>query len=250
MTRQTLTPVRLAALLAASTFLFSFTAGGQNANSTNPPANPDGNAAPAKAKSDVALENRAADWVGSLKLDDSAKEKRVKEVIVTHLKAVRDWHNEHPFTNVPAGINPYTGKRLSDLDRQMIADSAMPGSVHSNLMAGLRKDLTEGQVETILDLYTVRKVGFTMAGYHAIVPDLTKEEEATILGYLKQAREEAVDYKNMNQISAIFEIYKTRSEHYLNARGRDWRLLYRNYTDAARARNPAATNRAAAKPAP
>jgi len=31
--------------------------------------------------------------------------------------------------------------------------------------------------------------------YRAIVPDLTKEEEATILGFLKQAREEAVDFK-------------------------------------------------------
>jgi nitroimidazol reductase NimA-like FMN-containing flavoprotein (pyridoxamine 5'-phosphate oxidase superfamily) len=37
-------------------------------------------------------------------------------------------------------------------------------------MAGLRKDLTEEQVEAILDKYTIGKVAFTMKGYKAIVP--------------------------------------------------------------------------------
>ena len=36
-----------------------------------------------------------------------------------------------------------------------------------------------------------------MKGYKAIVPDLKPEEEAQILTYLKQAREQAVDFKNM-----------------------------------------------------
>jgi hypothetical protein len=64
---------------------------------------------------------------------------------------------------------------------------------------------------------------------------LTKTEETTILGFLKQAREESVDYKNMNEISAIFKIYKTKSEQYLNSNGRNWRALYKAYTDAAKA---------------
>jgi hypothetical protein len=186
--------------------------------------------------------------VGSLHLDDPAREVRLEGVIAAHLRAVRDWHNDHPFTTVPAGINPVTGKPLSNLDRQVIADSAIPRSVHDNLMVGLRKDLSEAQVEAILDRYTIGKVAFTMDGYRSIVPDLTREEEATILGFLKQAREEAVDYKNMNEISVIFEIYKTRSEQYLNSNGRNWKALYKAYTDAARARKAAAPS--TAKPAP
>ena len=239
----------LAGLLAMSAVAFS--ANGQNAASTNPPASAEARVADTRAKSDADQEKKAAEWVAALNLADPAREARLKDVIATHLQAVRDWHNEHPFTTVPAGINPATGKRLSDLDRQMIADSAIPRSVHTNLMAGLRKDLSEEQVEAILDKYTVRKVAFTMAGYHAIVPDLTPEEETAILGFLKQAREEAVDYKNMNQISAIFEIYKTKSEQYLNSKGRNWRQLYKAYTDAAKARKAAATTNAPpAKPAP
>ena len=189
-----------------------------------------------KVKSDEEVVKKATEWVTSLSLTDAAKEARVKEVVITHLKAIRDWHNEHPFTTVPAGINPATGNKLSELDRQVIANSAMPKSVHDNLMSGLRKDLTEEQVELILDKYTIAKVAFTLAGYKSIVPDLTAKEEAQILKNLKQAREQAIDYKNMNQISAIFEIYKTKNEQYLNNNGRNWREMYKAYTDAVKAK--------------
>jgi len=197
-------------------------------------------AAADNGKSDLEQTRKAAEWVASIRLDDAAKEERLQTVIATHLKAIRDWHNTHPYTTVPAGNNPITGKPLSTLDRQMIADSAQPKSIHENLMTGLRQDLTPEQVEAILDKYTVGKVAFTMGGYRAIVPDLTPEEEKTILGFLKQAREEAVDYKSMNEISGIFEIYKTKSEQYLNSNGRNWKTLYRSYTDAAKARKAAA----------
>lgn len=199
--------------------------------------------AEARQKSDEDQQKRAAEWVASLNLNDPAKEARLKEVIATHLKTIRDWHNEHHFSTVPAGINPATGNKLTDLDRQVIANSAMPKSVHENLMNGLRKDLTEEQVELILDKYTIGKVAFTMNGYKSIVPNLTAEEEATILKNLKQAREQAVDYKNMNQISAIFEIYKTKSEQYLNSNGRSWKQMYKEYTDAIKAKKAAAAKK-------
>jgi hypothetical protein len=224
--------------LAFATLLCALTFPGFS--QTPPPAAADSKAESAKEKSDPDQEKKAAEWVASLHLNDAAKEARAKAVIATHLTAVRDWHNEHPSSTVPAGINPVTGKRLSEMDRQVIADSAIPASVHEALMAGLRKDLNEEQVEAILDKYTVGKVAFTMNGYHSIVPDLTKEEESAILGFLKQAREEAVDYKNMKEISAIFEIYKTKSEQYLNSNGRNWKQLYKAYTDAAKAKKAAA----------
>lgn len=240
--------LRLAAALVGAGIALTVAAQDPAANQPRADAGAEVKAAAAKAKSDADNDRKAAEWVGSLKLGDAVKEARVTAVIAAHLKTIRDWHNEHPYTTVPAGINPVTGNPLSQLDRQMIANSAIPKAVHETLMTGLRKDLTEEQVEAILDKYTVGKVAFTMAGYQAIVPDLTPEEEKTILGFLQQAREEAVDYKNMNQISAIFEIYKTKSEQYLNANGRDWKKLYKAYSDAAKARKAEAAKQPAKPP--
>lgn len=188
----------------------------------------------AKTKSDAELDKKATEWVVGLALNNAAKEQRVSAAIAKHLKAVRDWHNEHPPTTVPAGINPATGNQLSDLDRQVIASSALPKNVHSDLMNVLNTGLSPEQVEAILDKYTIGKLAFTLKGYKAIVPDLTAQEEVKILSYLKQAREQAIDYKSMKEISAIFEIYKTKCEQYLNSNGRNWHELFKAYVDKAK----------------
>lgn len=238
--------------LALPAFIALLILGLTSTSAQNPPANPatvESTNAPAAVTTppDADSVKKATEWIGTLNLGDGAKAARVTAVIAMHLQAIRDWHNDHPYTTVPAGINPITGKPLSTLDRQMIADSAQPKSIHNNLMTGLRAELSPEQVEAILDKYTVGKVAFTLKGYHAIVPDLTAEEEKTILGFLKQAREEAVDYKSMPQISAIFEIYKTKSEQYLNSNGRDWKQLYKAYSNAAKARKAEAAKQKAAE---
>ncbi|MDR0541771.1 MAG: DUF3826 domain-containing protein [Dysgonamonadaceae bacterium] len=186
----------------------------------------------AKTKANNEIEKKASEWVTSLNLNDEAKAARVQKVIATHLKAVRDWHNSHDYNAVPEGVNPKTGGVLAKTDRQIIIDSTLPKDVHEALMSGLRKDLTEEQVEQILDKYTIGKVAFTMKAYREVVTDMTPEEETTILNYLKQAREEAIDYKSMDQISAIFKIYKTKIELYLYQNGRNWKAIYKAYVDS------------------
>ncbi len=177
-------------------------------------------------------EKKATEWIKTLELNDKAKEKRLIKVVTNHLTEVKEWHDSHPFSLVPAGINPRTGEKLTDLDRQIIVDSSIPTTVHENLMDGLREDLTKDQVEKVLDCYTVGKVAFTMKAYKEIVTDMTQKEEVVILGNLKKAREMAVDYKSMKQISAIFEIYKTKNEQYLNNNGRNWHQMYKDYVKA------------------
>ena len=195
-----------------------------------------------QAVTDTALENKASEWVASLKLNDNAKAQNVKSAIATHLTAVKEWHNSHPFTLIPEGINPTTGGKLSEMDRQLIICSTKPKSVHDNLLNVLKTELDSVQVEAILDKYTIGKVDFTLKGYKAIVPDLTAKEETEILKNLKQAREQAIDYKNMREISAIFEIYKTKCEQYLNNNGRNWRQLYKSYVDKVNAEKKAKQN--------
>jgi hypothetical protein len=107
--------------------------------------------AKAQTTPDQEIEKKAAEWVTSLSLNDAQKEARVKAVIATHLTTTRNWHNEHPSSTIPEGINPVTGTKLSELDRSIIADSAMPSTIHQDLMNGLKKDLTTEQVELVLD---------------------------------------------------------------------------------------------------
>jgi hypothetical protein len=187
------------------------------------------------AQENTTEQKKSQAWVAELKLANTTKETRVKDLIFKHLVAVKEWHNSHPISTVPAGINPYTGDKLSDMDRSIIADSAQPDSIHNNLMAGLRQELEEQQVAFILDKYTIGKVDFTLKGYKAIVPDLTAVEEQTIRKNLEEAREKAIDYKGIKQVSAIFEIYKNRCEAYLNANGRNWRQLFKDYVTKVKA---------------
>lgn len=182
---------------------------------------------------------KAKEWISTLELNDNLKENRLVQVVATHLTEVKNWHNSHPFSTVPAGINPLDGKPLSDLHRQIIADSAIPSTVHQGLMSGLRKDLSEEKVALVLDKYTIGKVAFTMKGYQAIVPQMTATETAEIQKLLEKAREQAVDYKSMKEISAIFEIYKTQAEQYLNNNGRNWRQMYNDYTKKIKAEKAA-----------
>ncbi len=178
---------------------------------------------------------KAAEWTQALQLNNAAKEEAVQQAVATHLMAVKNWHDAHPTTVIPDGINPATGNKLSDLDKQVILCSAQPAAIRESLLAVLQTNLTPAQIEQVLDAYTIGKVAFTIKGYEAIVPDLTEKERAEITKQLKLARAEAISYKNMKEISAIFEIYKTKCEQYLNNNGRSWRQLYKAYTDKVKA---------------
>jgi hypothetical protein len=189
-------------------------------------------------------QKKAAAWVATLQLPKASQQAAVQQVIVTHLLAIHAYEQAHPYTETPAGLNPTTGKPLSSLERQLIAASARPAAIHEQLMSGLQQHLSPAQVEAVLDQYTIGKVAFTLRGYHAIIPDLTATEEEVLLANLKRAREQAVDFTTMKQISAIFEIYKTQNELYLNTHGRNWRDVFSAYVKAANAQKAAnkATN--------
>lgn len=184
---------------------------------------------------DEELLKKAAGWTTTLQLNNTAKEQAVQQAIAQHLTAVKNWHDTHPADNIPDGINPATGNKLSDLDKQVILCSAQPKAIRDSLFKNLELHLNPAQIEQVMDAYTVGKVAFTLKGYEAIVPDLTEKERTEISKQLKMARAEAINYKNMKEISAIFEIYKTKCEQYLNNNGRNWRQLYKTYTDKIKA---------------
>ena len=193
------------------------------------------------AQADKDYVDKSAQIVAALGLDDAAKAEAVTEIVRKHRQAVVDWHNSHPYTDVPE-TEARTGRKLSEVEREMTADRQIPARVRGELMKGLRKHLTDGQIEQIMDGYTVGKVAFTMQGYRAIVPDLTATEAAALEGNLKRARAESLECRRMKSISQVFEIYKTRCEEYLNNHGRNWRELFKAYVDRINAEKAAKNN--------
>ncbi|MBO5685828.1 MAG: DUF3826 domain-containing protein, partial [Alistipes sp.] len=176
--------------------------------------------------------------VAALALNNPAKEAAVLEAVKKHRTAVVEWHNTHPYTTIPE-VDATTGRKLYDIEREMLADQQIPKSVRKELMKVLKKHLTPEQIIQVWDGYTIGKVAFTMKGYYAIIPDLTAKEAAALEGYLKQAREEALECRRMKGISQVFEVYKTKCEQYLIANGRDWRALFKAYVDKRNAEKAA-----------
>ena len=182
------------------------------------------------AAADESVLKKSQEIIAALNLTDEKAANLATTAVYNHRRAVRDWHNTHPYTIIPE-VDQATGRKLSKVEREMMADKSIPESVHARLLKDLNRVLTPEQVEQVFDGYTVGKVAFTMKGYYAIVPDLTDEEARVIEGYLKQAREEALECKSMKAISQVFEVYKSKCEQYLNSNGRNWRQLFKDYVN-------------------
>ena len=167
-------------------------------------------APPPTAASDAALNKRVAGLVESLDLKDPAKEQRITAVLTADLRAVRDAHN--------AGLQ---------LDPE----------VHAKFIAGLQADLTPEQVETVKNKLTVNKLPITFKAYHQIIPNLKPEDDAKILAWLKEAREQSLDQKNVDEMTPIFKKYKTEIQHYLDKQGYEWDKSYKAFVDAQKAKS-------------
>ncbi len=190
------------------------------------------------AAADESVYRKAQDIIAKLNLEDATAISIATTAVYNHRRAVRDWHNSHPYTIIPE-VDKSTGRKLSKVEREMMADRTIPLKERERLMKELRRVLTDEQIEQVFDEYTVGKVAFTMQGYRSIVPDMTAEDEQVLLGHLKQARSEAIDCKSMKAISQVFEIYKTKCEQHFTNTGRPWRQLFKAYVDKRNAEKKA-----------
>jgi hypothetical protein len=141
-------------------------------------------------------------------LQDSAKRERIRKVLATDLRAVRDAHN--------AGLQ-------------------LDPSVHKKFIDGLQAELTPEQVEAVKNSLTVNKVPVTLKAYHQILPSLKSDDEAKIVDWLKRAREESLDVKNVDEMNPIFKKYKREIEAYLDAHGYVWAKSYKAFVDGEKA---------------
>jgi Protein of unknown function (DUF3826) len=164
-----------------------------------------GLAPPPTAASDGALNKRVAGIVDSLNLNDAAKEEQISNVITADLRAVRQAHN--------------TGLQLDP-------------DVHPKFIAGMQAVLTPEQIESVKNQLTANKVPTAFKVYHQILPNLTPQDDAKILAWLDQAREESLDVKNIEDMNPIFKKYKNEIQHYLEQQGYDWNAAYKAFVNS------------------
>ena len=156
------------------------------------------------AASNQSLEKRAAGIAAGLQLNDAGKEKAVYEAVLAQTRGVRDAHN--------AGFGP-------------------PKSLRGEFNTALAAVLTADQIDKVKDALTGDKTPKTFAAYHQIVQDLNAADDEVILGLLKQAREDSLDVKNLEEMAPIYKRYKNQIETYLNGHGRDYKALYKKFVD-------------------
>jgi Spy/CpxP family protein refolding chaperone len=181
----------------------------------------------------------------ALKLNDAAKETRVREIVGAQIKALNEWHAKND-----AQIKALWGefdKARSQQDEA--AANAALGKIdgvyalfkpqHEKFVSELSTVLTPEQVETVKDVLTVKKVKVTFNAYGEIFHGLTEEQKAFILKNLKAAREEAIDAGTMTEKSAFFKKYKIKIEAYLTAQGYDVKQSYKEFVAKQKAEKDA-----------
>jgi hypothetical protein len=178
-------------------------------------------------------EKRAKAILKDLNLDDSAREAKVKDILIEHAEAQKTWHekNDRVIGELWKMFNQARSKT-----NQPVADEALAKidvvyawfkPEHDAFLAKLATQLTPDQIESVKDAMTINKVKVTYNAYQQIFHGLTPEQNAVILKNLKAAREEAMDAAEIKKEgSAFFKKYKIKIEAYLTAQGYDVKQSY------------------------
>jgi hypothetical protein len=169
----------------------------------------------------VAIENRTADIIKVLALEDPVKSTNVHDIIISQYRALRarDSGLDALFESLAkAGPGVATNRAV------MVLMLSRP--LHDRFLARLAAQLTPEQVEKVKDKMTYNKVKVTCDAYDAIVPNLTDQDKAKILELLRAAREEAIDGGSAGEKSEIFQKYKDKINVYLDANGHNVAKAY------------------------
>ena len=93
--------------------------------------------------------------------------------------------------------------------------------LHTTFLAQVEKNLSDEQIEKVKDGMTYKICPITYAAYQDMLPNLTTEQKEKIHGWLKEARELAMDEGSSDRKHAVFGKYKGRINNYLSGQGYD-----------------------------
>ena len=168
------------------------------------------------------ITERSAKIVNTLSITDSAKYKEVLGLLVKQYKGINTIHEETKLALAAIKQQSITAQESAlQVQKQEEKKTAQLQQLHSAFLAGLQKNLTEGQIEQVKDGMTFGVLKVTYTAYQDMIPTLTHEQKTKIYDWLIEARELAMDGESADKKHAIFGKYKGRINNYLSAAGYD-----------------------------
>jgi hypothetical protein len=165
--------------------------------------------ADAEAKYAASIEGRTSEILKVLALRDTNQVAKVHDIIISHYRALRVWHDDNDAKLKAARADT----------NAMAQIKGSLGKLHSGFLSALAENLSPGQIDQVKDKLTYGKVQFTFGGYVTQYPNLSEENKAEILRLLKEAREEAMDGGSAAEKTAVFQRYKGKINNYLSKQG-------------------------------
>jgi len=169
------------------------------------------------------ITKRAEKIVSALDLTDSAKFKRVTDIVINEyrtLSAIHDSRNEQvkeikaKYGDDKATANTQTATIDSNVDKQLTV-------LHASYLSKLASELTPGQIDAVKDEMTYKILPLTYGAYLDELPNLTEPQKVQIKAWLTEAREHAIDAESSEKKHSWFGKYKGRINNYLSAQGYD-----------------------------
>lgn len=160
--------------------------------------------------------------VNVLDMTDSNKYQSVLSIIVNQYFQVNTIHEENK-TAIDAIKTQALAKEQTEtaVKVQEEKKAARLLQQHEGFITLLKQQLTEVQLEKVKDGMTYRVFPITYTAYLDMVPGLTTEQKDKLYGWLKEARELAMDAESADKKHAVFGKYKGRINNYLSAAGYD-----------------------------
>jgi hypothetical protein len=169
------------------------------------------------------ITKRSEKIVDGLGITDSAKYKRVCNIIVEQYSNLSNIHDTHDArvkevksntANDKVAVKSEVAKLDSGMGKQL-------SQQHLVYLTRLGKELTSAQIVEVKDAMTYKILPLTYKAYLDEIPTLTEAQKQKIMELLTEAREHAIDAGSSGQKHAWFGKYKGKINNYLSAQGYD-----------------------------
>lgn len=159
--------------------------------------------------------------VEQLNLSDAAQTKRVEQTVADQYRGLREIHDSRDLQITTLNGSPKDQDTpIDQLIERVHQDSKIKQfQLHRSFIANLSAELNPEQVNSIKDGMTYGVLPTTYARYLQTLPNLTEEEKRTIMEFLFEAREYAMDAGSSDEKHGWFRKYKGKINNYLSSAG-------------------------------